>query len=181
MLRAVGILRNVLRAVGILLIFGFTLIVCLIIFIWVVFKIYSWDWEKGALPQSVEVTRVLTSGYESDLREGCAIAIYSLSPSMVAGLEQKGIAYLGHDTQSRNGRTKTNPYSDWQKTPVPTDPYLYAWHAAYGCGLGFDKTILPRIQEISQSPGGFYIKTKNNEGLILVLPKQKLAVYIYFG
>lgn len=144
-------------------------------------KLTSNSNSAGNLPKELGNVQVLTSIVEPGLREGCNLYIFELEPGVSNKIKEIGITYFESDTNLRADSflkyKDTNPYSQWSYTPVPKDSYSWG---ALSCGET-DEKLIDRTWSGMESAGGYYIMTKNKEGVIVVLPNENLAAELYFG
>ena len=129
------------------------------------------------LPRKLGNARVLAS-YEDF--GGATIYVFELEEIVSNRISKTGISYLQGDTKMRayNNLFKGNPYSEWQRTPVSSDNY--AKDAFFG-NQGIKPELLTQIRRGMNNASGYYIITRNREGVILVLPNERLAAYLYYG
>lgn len=132
------------------------------------------DWPMHILPENLEVSRVIASGMKGGLLEGCEFAVYQLSPSNVAEIKERSLAFFGNLARPQKSNPK-NPYSAWRVTPVS---HSFATGALFDCGRGEWSDELSRAFD---EPGNFYMITKNREGVIMVIPETGRAAYLYEG
>ncbi len=93
-------------------------------------------------------------------------------------ITETGISYLQGDTKLRGLDNEKNPYSEWRRTPVPSDN-----HAEFAvlCLKKIKPDLIEPISRGMRNASGYYIISKNREGAILVLPNERLAAYLYNG
>ncbi|WP_129791764.1 hypothetical protein [Sphingosinicella sp. CPCC 101087] len=137
---------------------------------------------RGELPEKVEVTEVIASSSTGVFMEGCATVVYRLDPATADTLMQQGAGFF-RDIEPPRNENPRNPYSEWMETPLPDARlnHIHAVRAIGGCeGDGGDF----RAREIElalRAPGSFYALTRNKEGMILVVPRSRLAAFLYVG
>lgn len=141
-------------------------------------------WENDVLPKVLGPAKLIASEQESGFREGCSYAIFRLPDDVAQKIRDQGLAFLGDDIHPTWDDPR-NPYSSWQKTPVPGlspsgNPNIYAINAGGGC-KNSPAVYTIDVQKIATLPGSYYLLTRNKEGMVLVIPDQRLAVYLYFG
>lgn len=148
-----------------------------------------WNWERRALPGAVVIDAVLTSSSDGGFREGCSSVVYQLADSTVAAIEKQGLSYLetGGPPPDENPE---NRYGPWRETPGEIDLArnlegaavdIPALDAMGGCGSRSGRAFSRQIAAAVAKPGSFYMRTSNYEGIILVIPKERLAAYFYLG
>lgn len=142
-------------------------------------KLTSNSNSANNLPKELGDVQVLTSIIEPAFRESCDLYIFALKLGISNKIKEIGITYFENDAKRRNSKflKDRNPYSQWKHTPVPEDSY--AWNAL-SCGKT-DRELIERIRSGMESAGGYYIMTRNKEGVIVVLPNENLAVKLYYG
>jgi hypothetical protein len=149
----------------------------------------SWNWEIRILPGVVEIDRVLAARQTGGFREGCSYASYEIQQDFARELIDDGLNYLSHNHPKRTlGFNKYQDEREWKPTPIPEEPYLYAFGAANGCtnrpAEYFYEGTLIDAHELAKEPGNFYSTHGGGggrEGLIIISPKRRVAVYLYFG
>lgn len=138
--------------------------------------------SAGYLPKELGNVQVLTSNVHLGLREGCDLHIFELETGVSNKIQEIGITYFDGDTKPRANRSlknkNTNLYSQWSYTPVPEDSY--AW-GALNCSKETDRELIIRIRSGMENAGSYYIMTRNKEGVIVVLPNENLAAFLYYG
>lgn len=138
--------------------------------------------SAGYLPKKLGNVQVLTSNVHPGLREGCDLHIFELKAGISNKIKKIGITYFEGDTQPRADitlKTKdTNPYSQWSYTSVPEDSYSWS---ALNCGKETDRELINLIRSGMEGTSGYYIMTRNKEGVIVVLPNENLAAFLYYG
>ncbi|URD52261.1 hypothetical protein [Chroococcidiopsis sp. CCNUC1] len=144
------------------------------------FKLTTNSNSASNLPKELGNVQVLTSIVQPGLMEGCYLSIFELEPSVSHKIQEIGITYFDSDAKLRANislkNKDKNPYSQWKYTPVPEDSYS----GALSCGET-DEKLIDRIWRGMESAGGYYIMTKNKEGVIVVLPNENLAAELYYG
>lgn len=128
------------------------------------------------LPRNLGNARVLAS-YES-LLEGCTIYVFELEEIVSNRISKTGISYLQGDTKLRGFDNERNPYSEWRHTPVPSGNYA---EFAVLCLKDIKPDLIEPISRGMSNTSGYYIISRNREGIILVLPNERLAAYLYNG
>lgn len=138
--------------------------------------------SAGYLPKKLGNVQVLTSNVQLGFIEGCDLYIFQLESSVSNKIKEIGITYFESDNKLRSDSSlkskNTNPYSQWKSTPVPKDSYSWG---ALGCGKETDGELIRQIRNGMESASGYYIMTRNKEGVIVVLPNENLAAFLYYG
>jgi hypothetical protein len=147
-----------------------------------------WNWPRYQLPVGLEIDAVLASDSEDGLGQGCRAAIYSLAPTTLKRLDDEGIFFLDPNRLPK-GEKADNRYGPWRETPGDIDlkrngegaeHTIFGLYALGGCGSS--RTMdNPELRRALTIPGSFYATTGNEEGIVIVAPKAKLAGYFYVG
>lgn len=166
----VGQVLNVLRVVVLLKLW-------LILLLYLAYKMSERPFMLRALPAAVEVQGVEWIAGESGLREGCGVAIFRLAPSMQQRLQARGLAALDGARQARGHSEDYYHYQAWQATPVLNNLGSDGW-LALSCG-DLPQDLEQRINNALAQPGSYF--AGKDEGVLLVLPAEGLAVYGYNG
>lgn len=113
--------------------------------------------------------------------EGCRNVIYALSAETAATIKRLGMTYVRRISPPPN-QNPENPYLGWNKTPMRKSKgnHVYATQAIGLCGNTGDK-YKRAIRGALQSRGAYYMLTKNAEGMIIVIPNQRIAAFLYYG
>jgi hypothetical protein len=111
--------------------------------------------------------------------EVCSSAVYRLSDATAEALIRQGGAFFRRVAPPRNQNVR-NPYSVWAETPVRADR-VFALGAVGGCGNGGGSLYDRQIEAALRAKGSYFALTGNKEGMILVAPRARLAVFLYFG
>ena len=129
------------------------------------------------LPSNLGSARVLAS-YEDF--GGATIYVFELEEIVSKRIRETGISYLQGDTKRRgfNYLFQGNPFSEWRRTPVSSDNY--AKDAFFG-PQGIKPEMIEQIRRGMNNASSYYMITRNREGVILVMPNEHLAAYIYDG
>lgn len=149
-----------------------------------------WNWENMVLPSTIHSNDVLAASSQSGLMTGCLAAVYRLSEKAALRIQRDGIGYLQNGARPRR-ESPGNRYGDWHETPGDIDvarngegaeQTVYGLYAMGGCGDRSGGEWHSR--EISQAlsrPSSFYTTTQNREGIIIVMPHERLIAYYYWG
>jgi len=148
-------------------------------------------WERGPFPQSLALGETVVAQTDGGFREGCGYALIRLADESAREVEAGGEAYLLAMRSGRNGVQ----LSPWRETPVATginesDPtlsepitfdgeLLFARHTL-GCQNAPEVSAALSGDWESQ-PGSYYATFNRGEGVLYILPKRRLALYLYFG
>ena len=135
------------------------------------------SYALGYLPSKLGNARVLAS-YESLGFQGCTIYVFALEKIVSNRISETGTSYLQGNTKLRGFNNEKNPYSEWRCTPVPSDN-----HAKFAvfCLKNIKPELIEPISRGMSNTRGYYIISRNREGVILVLPNERLAAYLYDG
>ena len=132
---------------------------------------------RDELPQGIETKALLARSSDGWFMSSCATAVYQLSDATAETLMARGQSFLREVAPPRN-ENSGNPYSGWAETPVRGEG-VPALHALGGCG-GVDP-YARQIEAALRVHGSYFALTRNREGMILVAPRARLAVFLYFG
>ncbi|WPC04776.1 hypothetical protein SBP02_18775 [Pseudomonas benzenivorans] len=144
------------------------------------FKLAERGQAIDALPAQLEVEGVVLIGGESGIREGCGVAVLRLSSAMRVRLQREGLAALQEARQARGYPERDYyHYQAWQTTPAKgaaegLSPIMLGLQCADA-----DDELTARISRASQEAGGYY--SQKDEGALLLLPREGLVVFGYFG
>lgn len=130
------------------------------------------------LPSKLGNARVLASCKIVGLREGVAFYVFELEEIVSNRISETGISYLQGDTKLRGFNNEDNPYSEWRRTPVPSDNYA---EGALTCSKEIKPELSEQIRRGMNNASGYYVISENREGVILVLPNERLAAFLGFG
>lgn len=147
------------------------------------------DIARRAFPAGVELGDVLYQESRSGGREGCVLVIFQLSDEGVRRLQENSAVYLdGLGDQTISGRM----LSGWRETPMwrdrPERPYpaldttydMINADAAWSCNNNIaERASGPRAASLQ--PGSYYATYANGEGAIVLIPSERVAVFLYFG
>ena len=147
------------------------------------------DIARRAFPAGVELGDVLHQESGSGGREGCVLVIFRLGDDAVQSLQENSAVYLeGLGDQTRSGRM----LSGWRETPMwrpqPERPIagldrvydMINADAAWGC----NNRLAARArgpQTASLQLGSHYATYSNGEGAIVLIPSERVAVFLYYG
>lgn len=172
---------TVLWAIGRLLYRIFMLWLWLLLLLYVSYKLAERSQAIEALPEQLEVDGVVLVGGKSGFREGCGVAVLRMSSDMRVRLRREGLAMLQEARQARGYPDRHYyRYQPWQATPIEAlagdsgSPIMLGLHCADA-----DDELTSRIGRASQEEGGYY--SEKDEGALLLLPREGLIVYGYFG
>lgn len=172
--------RTVLWMIARLLYRAFMVWLWLLLLLYLAYKLAERSHAIDALPAQLEVDGVVLVGGESGFREGCGVAVLRMLPAMRVLLQREGLAALQNALQAR-GHPEENyyRYGPWRPTPIEVD---VEGHTPIMLGLqcaDADDELTRRISRTSQQEGGYY--SEKDEGALLLLPREGLIVYGYFG
>lgn len=144
-------------------------------------------WERASFPANLELVEILESHSEGVLREGCAFAALRLSERSARRIEAEGLAYFADQTRGRDGHA----LSAWRATPIAfveradglrthltvEGGNLYAVNA-WNCRLDANR---PLSAHFDSNESGYYASFNGGEGLLIVRPGSRTAIYLYYG
>ncbi|GAM97277.1 hypothetical protein U91I_00902 [alpha proteobacterium U9-1i] len=150
-------------------------------------------WERGPFLLAIELGRVVVSEQATaGVREGCGFAVIELTNDEAAEITRGGLGYLSPMRRGRDGEA----LEAWRETPIavrasPGDPTRFEQITASGgpmyAGMSWSCTDadapdqFEEAQRAVEGPGAYYTSFNGGEGLIYLIPEQRLAVYLYFG
>ena len=123
-------------------------------------------WPANVLPEGVELERTLFAESKDGMREGCV--------AIVGELADRAWARIGDGHAIRR--------EGWQPTPLVLAPnqHLYAKGARGGCNDD-DGGPIGDFEGVLARPGAYYKIVNGGEGLVVIVPRAKLAGWFYFG
>ncbi|MDD0842130.1 hypothetical protein [Pseudomonas sp. Gutcm_11s] len=160
---------------------GVMLWFCLLLLLYLGYKMLERNHAIDALPAQLEVDGVVLVGGESGIREGCGVAVLQMSPGLRGRLRREGLTALQEARQARGYPDRDYyHYQPWQATPVPADEggSLSSISLGLQCADADDE-LSERISRASQEEGSYY--SEKEEGALLLLPSEGLIVFGYFG
>lgn len=144
-----------------------------------------WNWEHYVLPEYITVNRILASSSASGLGEGCQSVVYELSDQTMGLLQTEGLSYLERASKAHRN------YAEWRETPGDIDLAkngrgsnytIFGLYAMDGCDSSGVKNYMKRdLSNAISKPGAFFAVSQNREGIVLLVPKLRLAAFYYFG
>ena len=143
----------------------------------------------GDMSADIGIDHVIASSSSGFFMEGCSAKIYHLSDAAAQQISEKGLPFFATIASPRDENPR-NPYGRWTQTPVPgaspeygvSGKTLFAMRALGGCGDNPGSAFRTReIEKALRSPGSYYALTRNREGMMLVMPQERLAAFFYAG
>lgn len=166
--------------IGRLLYRAFMVWLWLLLWLYLAYKLAERSHAIEALPAQLEVDGVVLVGGESGIREGCGVAVLRMAPELRSRLGREGLAAL-QDARQARGHADNDyyRYEAWQPLPTPDEgrglsPIFLGLQCADA-----DDELTRQISRASQEEGGYY--SEKDEGALLLLPREGLIVYGYFG
>jgi hypothetical protein len=154
--------------------FGLILALCVFSF-WMFLRIERISYYKSAIPEKLEVNRVVLEGDDWSLMWGktCGGAVFKLSKSTIDAIESEGLDFFEDATQPRK---RKYTYPAWKKTPVP-----YTW-TSEGALIGlacvnWNNRLIWKITKTSELPGSYY--TDLGSYRVVVLPELGFVTFTY--
>lgn len=145
--------------------------------------------NRGDMPADIGIDRILASSSSGFFREACVASVYHLSEVKAQQISDTGLTFFATIAKPRNENPR-NPYGPWLETPVPGQApaygvpgnALFAPGALGDCADEHNSAFhIREIGKALRSPGNYYALTSNREGMILVMPRARLAAYLYSG
>lgn len=171
---------RMLWVIGRLLYRAFLLGLWLLLLFYLAYKLAERSDAIDALPAQLEEDGVVLIAGESGLREGCGVAVLRMAPALRVRLQREGLRALQGVDQARGYAHDYYRFEPWQATPIVDDegadisPIFLGLQCADA-----DDELTSRIGRASQEEGGYY--SEKDEGALLLLPREGLIVYGYFG
>ena len=92
---------------------------CLLLLLYLGYKLAERSYAIDALPAPLEVDGLVLVGGESGFREGCGVAVLRMSPALRARLQREGLAALQQARQARGyADDDYYRYEPWQALPA---------------------------------------------------------------
>lgn len=137
---------------------------------------------RKELPEKIGISETLASSGSGLFTEGCTSVVYRLSDDTEAALRRQGIGFFAHIAPPQN-QNHRNRYSAWLETPLARSHRgrVFALRAIAGCDGESGDFHGREIDEALRTPGSFYALTANREGMMIVVPRRRIAAFLYFG
>ena len=132
---------------------------------------------RTELPSEIEADELLVGSTDGWFMSSCTSAVYRLSDATAQTLIEKGGSFL-RGVAPPPGQSPTNPYTGWAETPMAGEG-VYALNALNGCAR--DNPYARQIEAALRVQGSYFALTRNREGMMLVAPRARMAVFLYFG
>lgn len=168
---------NLMRAMGWGLLALVQALLTLLLVLYLLFKGFEREHFRQVLPVELEPAGLVLIDGISGLREGCGVVVWRLGEASASGLRREGLAYLRGARQARGHDDVYYRYGPWQATPLPAAQNAEGW-LPLGCADA-ESALQARILRAAQEPGGYY--SEKPEGVLLVLPAERLIVFGYDG
>lgn len=148
------------------------------------FNVWFWfDRQKlyeELLPKKLEISGSI-SNIDSNIFDTCFFAVYRLSDTTVNRINQEGLVFFDDAIRSRGyfyrrSMGMYDSYAQWQQSPIKNTDKNRTFGSGLNCAerLGFDKSLLKKIELASYERGSFY--TGHREGQLVVMPSLGVAV-----
>ena len=133
---------------------------------------------RNAIPTKLQIEHLSFHDEQSDLREGCGVAIFQLSDTTLSDIRRQGLGYFSDATLGRDGKDY-HQYAPWQQwTPAQRErpELLRGWHC-----LDDDHSpaLLEDVNKAVKSGEAFY--TTGSEMDLIVVPRLKVLVFSHNG
>lgn len=167
----------ILNVIGRLIFRGVLLWFSLLLLLYLGYKLAERSYAIDALPAQLDVQGLVLVAGESSVLEGCGVAVLRMSSALRARLQSEGLTAL---RDARQGRGFLDDdyyrYEPWQALPERGEvDELSPIFLGLQCADADDE-LRARIGRASL---GYY--TYKREGALLVLPREGLIVFGYFG
>lgn len=169
--------RRLLRGCARALLYSLQTLLALQLVLYLLFKGVEREHFRQALPAQIEPAGLILIDGMSDFREGCGVAVWRLSEATAASLQQHGFGYLQSAQQARGYAESYYRYGPWQATPLADAQSMDGW-LPLGCADA-PEALQEQILRGAQGMQGYY--SEKREGVLLVLPRERLIVFAYNG
>lgn len=146
------------------------------------YKKWESNWYRSLMPSEVEVGRTLLIEGKSDLRSGCGVAIFQLTPHMREQISMHGLAAFDVLLRHKSGANVKHETHTWESTPyVETGDGMTLedrWVVGLTC-VENNPDVVRKIYAALRRPGSFVKKLDN--AAVVVVPASGLAAFVYFG
>lgn len=143
---------------------------------------------RRAFPSGVEIGNALHQESQSGGREGCALVIFRLGDEAVRALEENSTAYLeglGDKTGSDRMLSgwRETPMLDGRQGPIPLTDEVnqIPADAAWNCNRNRPAERVRSAYAAAARPGSYYATYNRGEGAIMLIPSERIAVFLYYG
>lgn len=168
--------RRLLRGCVRALLYSLQTLLALQLVLYLLFKGFEREHFRQALPAQIEPAGLILVDGMSGFREGCGVAVWRLSEATADGLQQ-GLGYLQSARQARGYAEPYYRYGPWQATPLSAAQSMDGW-LPLGCADA-PEALQEQIMRGAQGVQGYY--SEKREGVLLVLPMERLIVFAYNG
>ena len=169
--------RRLLRGCARALLYSLQTLLALQLLLYLLFKGFEREHFRQALPAQIEPAGLILIDGMSDFREGCGVAVWRLSEATAASVQQHGFGYLQSAQQARGYAESYYRYGPWQATPLADSQSMDGW-LPLGCADA-PEALQEQILRGAQGMEGYY--SEKREGVLLVLPRERLIVFAYNG
>lgn len=159
------------------LLYSLQTLLALQLVLYLLFKGFEREHFLQALPAQIEPAGLILVDGMSGFREGCGVAVWRLSEATADGLQQQGLGYLQPARQARGYAEPYYRYGPWQATPLSAAQSMDGW-LPLGCADA-PEALQEQIMRGTQGVQGYY--SEKREGVLLVLPMERLIVFAYNG
>lgn len=143
-------------------------------------SLFEWHWYLGIIPQRVGTSYPIHISGQSDLREGCGVAVFRLDRTTVRKIEAEGVRFLNTARQSRKSKDAYHTFEEWKPTPRPSDVDNDKSLLSYGLMCSSAGPSLSRqLDEAVRAPGSFY--AFGPEKVLVVIPSRRIVVLSWYG
>ncbi|UJB17331.1 MULTISPECIES: hypothetical protein [Lysobacter] len=155
-------------------------IACVLLSLYITWCLWEAWWMAGVIPEPIGISYPTFIEGESDLREGCGVAIFRLDRASADAITKQGLRYFDNARYSRKSHDHYHTFEPWRPTPHAPDLNddqsllslgLYCAHA--------DMALSEELEQAVREPGNFY--TNGPEKVLVIFPKKRLIVLAYFG
>jgi hypothetical protein len=147
------------------------------------FRVWETTWYKGLIPAAIEIDKTILIDGQSGFREGCGVAIFTLSDAETARIRSAGLDALAdaHDARSHPWRRYFR-FGEWKETPYAitgdgtsrNDTWLVGMECA-----DISEKLRKQINIAMGIQGSFY--SNSRESGLIVIPSLGLIVLSYEG
>lgn len=149
-------------------------------------------WERAPFPEAVEVGAVVVNQSEPvGLLEGCVFVALELSETEAREISEAGLAFFTGLREGRNGEELER----WRETPLVTHPNPNNQNWPLATTLQGEPIFPQHLRSCAGDPvgrvrtgmvaldrsGAYYTTFNHGEGILYVIPSERLAIYAYRG
>lgn len=133
------------------------------------------SWPKDKFPAEMSVERILFAEDDGLMREACVAKVAELTDAAATRV-------IFAPNVFKEGPHVASPANGWSPTPIPEKGAGRTFYegAFGGCNNG-RKRPLGDLPGALKRPGAFYKIINGGEGILIIVPRSKLAGFFYVG